>query len=218
MCIRDRAGSWQRLAARVPRQAIRTAAALNLDCVCAVSYTHLDVYKRQGWKLAAPGGTCPPPGDSHCCSFEFGLCRVPIYEHSPYRPKPTKLVSQQLRRAIYLDPSVLATTSTLIPPTLANPSHNSRCLVFIRHPEPQLKRCYSEPQLKEYHVLTPYPEPQLKGYQCESPDGGHVPPGAASFQTAWRVSRTARRTVPFKLFTQQRPPGGTASAARRTKP
>ena len=37
-------------------------------------------------------------------------------------------------------------------------------LVFIRHPEPQLKRCYSEPQLEEYHVLNPYPEPQLKGY------------------------------------------------------
>ncbi|QCD78830.1 polygalacturonase [Vigna unguiculata] len=46
-------------------------------------------------------------------------------------------------------------------------------LMFIRHPEqqlkrcysePQLKRCYSEPQLKEYHVLNPYPEPQLKGY------------------------------------------------------
>ncbi|QCE03853.1 hypothetical protein DEO72_LG8g1882 [Vigna unguiculata] len=52
--------------------------------------------------------------------------RVSIYEHSPYRPKTTKLVSQQLRRAIYLDPSVLATTSTLTPATLANPSHNSR--------------------------------------------------------------------------------------------
>jgi len=36
--------------------------------------------------------------------------------------------------------------------------------VFICHPEPQLKRCDSEPQLKEYHVLNPYPEPQLKGY------------------------------------------------------
>ncbi|QCE14576.1 hypothetical protein DEO72_LG11g1579 [Vigna unguiculata] len=178
--------------------------------------------------------------------------RVLIYEHSPYHPKTTKLVSQQLRRAIYLDPSVLATTSTLTPATLANPSHNSRVprvhpqidllpyllattdrapagkhatehtpqrqvefsytnilrivprlpnssannrggqsiwtqpylpqparshrqhsptrattqgfLVFIRHPEPQLKRCYYEPQLKEYHVLNPYPEPQLKGY------------------------------------------------------
>jgi len=29
-------GSWQRMAARVPRQAIRTAAALNLDCVCVI--------------------------------------------------------------------------------------------------------------------------------------------------------------------------------------
>jgi len=52
--------------------------------------------------------------------------RVPIYEHSLYRPKTTKLVSQQLRRVIYLDPSVLATTSTLTPATLANPSHNLR--------------------------------------------------------------------------------------------
>ncbi|QCD89166.1 hypothetical protein DEO72_LG4g105 [Vigna unguiculata] len=58
--------------------------------------------------------------------------RVPIYEHSPYRPKTTKLVSQQLRRAIYLDPSVLATTSTLTPATLANPIHNSR--VPLVHP------------------------------------------------------------------------------------
>ncbi|QCE14224.1 hypothetical protein DEO72_LG11g1223 [Vigna unguiculata] len=111
--------------------------------------------------------------------------RVPLYEHGLYRPKTTKLASQQLRRAIHLDPSVLATTSTLTPATLANPSHNSRVprvhlpsrattqemlfrattqgfLVSICHPEPQLKRCYSEPQLKEYHVLNPYPEPQLK--------------------------------------------------------
>jgi len=36
--------------------------------------------------------------------------------------------------------------------------------VFIRHPEPQLKGCHSEPQLKKFHLLTPYPEPQLKGY------------------------------------------------------
>ncbi|QCD89295.1 hypothetical protein DEO72_LG4g239 [Vigna unguiculata] len=46
---------------------------------------------------------------------------VPKYEHSSQRPKTTKLVSQLLRRVIFLDPSVLATTSTL-----ANPSHNSR--------------------------------------------------------------------------------------------
>ena len=37
-------------------------------------------------------------------------------------------------------------------------------LMFIRHPEPQLKRCHSESQFKECHVLNPYPEPQLKGY------------------------------------------------------
>ena len=85
-------------------------------------------------------------------------------EHNSQCPKTTKLVSQPLRRAIYLDPSVLATTSTLTPATLANPSSTQGFLVFICHPEPQLKRCYSEPQLKEYHVLNPYPEPQPKGY------------------------------------------------------
>ena len=36
--------------------------------------------------------------------------------------------------------------------------------MFVRHPEPQLKRCHSEPQLKECHVLNPYPEPQFNGY------------------------------------------------------
>jgi len=36
--------------------------------------------------------------------------------------------------------------------------------VFIRHPEPQLKRCHFELQLKECNVLNPYFEPQLKGY------------------------------------------------------
>ncbi|QCD86635.1 hypothetical protein DEO72_LG3g1160 [Vigna unguiculata] len=59
-------------------------------------------------------------------SYTATLGRVPVYEHSLYRPKTTKLVNQQLRRAISLDPSVLATTSTLIPATLANLSHNSR--------------------------------------------------------------------------------------------
>jgi len=37
-------------------------------------------------------------------------------------------------------------------------------LMLIRHPEPQLKRCHSELQLKEFHVFNPYPESQLKGY------------------------------------------------------
>ena len=64
---------------------------------------------------------------------------------------------QPLRRAIHLDPSVLATTSTL-----ANSSYNSRSLVFIRYPEPQLKESHSGPQPIECHVLNPYPEPLLK--------------------------------------------------------
>ncbi|QCD90059.1 hypothetical protein DEO72_LG4g1011 [Vigna unguiculata] len=51
---------------------------------------------------------------------------VPKYEHSSHRPKTTKLVSQLLKRTIYLEPSVLATTNTLTPATLANPSYNSR--------------------------------------------------------------------------------------------
>ena len=33
------------------------------------------------WKLAAPGGTCPPPGDLYYCSFEFWLLFV-IYKAS----------------------------------------------------------------------------------------------------------------------------------------
>jgi len=46
--------------------------------------------------------------------------------------------------------------------TLANPSYNSRFLVFIRYPEPQLKGSHSGPQPIECHVLNPYLEPQLK--------------------------------------------------------
>ncbi|QCE00693.1 hypothetical protein DEO72_LG7g1983 [Vigna unguiculata] len=68
-------------------------------------------------------GTC----ENHCYgSYTVTPGGVPKCEHSSQRPKTTKLVSQLLRRAIYLDPSVLATTSTLTPTTLANPSHNSR--------------------------------------------------------------------------------------------
>ncbi|QCD89266.1 hypothetical protein DEO72_LG4g210 [Vigna unguiculata] len=41
-------------------------------------------------------------------------------------------------------------------------------LVFIRHPEPQLKGCHSEPQLKECHMFTLYLEPQLKEHSNKS--------------------------------------------------
>ena len=37
-------------------------------------------------------------------------------------------------------------------------------LIFIHHPEPQVKRCHSQPQHKECHVFPLYLEPQLKGY------------------------------------------------------
>jgi len=86
---------------------------------------------------------------------------VPKYEHSPQRPRTTKLVSDSLRRAIHLDPSVLATTSTI---------HR-----HTRQPEPQLKVPSVHPlsrattQEKSFRATTykmpcayPYPEPQLK--------------------------------------------------------
>jgi len=60
---------------------------------------------------------------------------VPKYEHSSQRPKTTKLVNYQLRRAIYLDPSVLATTNTLTSATLSNLSSTQGFLVFIHHLE-----------------------------------------------------------------------------------
>ncbi|QCD89526.1 hypothetical protein DEO72_LG4g472 [Vigna unguiculata] len=46
--------------------------------------------------------------------------------------------------------------------TLANPSHNSKFLVFIRYPESQLEGSHFGPQPIECHVLNPYPKPQLK--------------------------------------------------------
>jgi len=56
--------------------------------------------------------------------------------------------------------------------------------------------------------------------QYKSPGGGHVPLGAASFQTAWRVSRTARRSAPqnssrsrHRLAVLCSPPGAGHSVA-----
>ncbi|QCD89395.1 hypothetical protein DEO72_LG4g339 [Vigna unguiculata] len=50
-------------------------------------------------------------------------------------PRLPNSSAKLLRMAIYLDLSVLATTSTLTPATLANPSSTQGFLVFIRHPE-----------------------------------------------------------------------------------
>jgi len=65
-----------------------------------------------------------------------------------------------------LDPSYEPQPAHSHSPTRAT---TQELLVFIRLPEPQLKRCYSEPQLKEYHVINPYPEPQLKEYHMLNP-------------------------------------------------
>ncbi|QCD93302.1 hypothetical protein DEO72_LG5g1375 [Vigna unguiculata] len=55
--------------------------------------------------------------------------------------------------------------------------------------------------------------------QYKSPGGGHVPLGAASFQTAWRGTRAARRQAPPKeLQSLQQPPGGNVHTVRRTQP
>ena len=61
-----------------------------------------------------------------------------------------------------MDPSVLATTSTLTPahtPTRAT-TQGPSCSSAI--PSPQLKESHYGPQPIECHVLNPYPEPQLK--------------------------------------------------------
>ena len=38
-----------------------------------LSVVRLAVYdtRQVVWELAAPSGTCPPPGDLYCCSLEF---------------------------------------------------------------------------------------------------------------------------------------------------
>ncbi|QCE00130.1 hypothetical protein DEO72_LG7g1416 [Vigna unguiculata] len=59
--------------------------------------------------------------------------------------------------AIYLDPSVMATTSTLAPATLANPSSTQGFLVFIRHPELNSRDAIPS-STQGMYVLNPYTE------------------------------------------------------------
>jgi len=47
------------------------------------------------------------------------------------------------------------------------------------------KACRSRIQFQQTNVAA-----------AKSPGGGHVPLGAASFQTVWRLTRTAKRTTP----------------------
>ncbi|QCE03575.1 hypothetical protein DEO72_LG8g1600 [Vigna unguiculata] len=150
-----------------------------------------------------------------------------------------QLVSQQLRSTIDLDPSVLATTSTLTLATLAIPSHNSRDTILsynsrnttclIPYPEPQLKGYILSstqgkpaiPPLKHHQkpCSSRLQEPQPKVAVAKSPGGTHVLPGAASFHISWRETRAARRQthIAFDSSSLQAPPGGKALTARRTR-
>ncbi|QCD79673.1 hypothetical protein DEO72_LG1g3320 [Vigna unguiculata] len=135
---------------------------------------------------------------------------VPKYEHSSLRSKTTKLVSQLLRRAIYLDPSVLATTSTLTPTSLANPSQNSRVPrvhppsraptqeMLFRATTQGIPRTPATPPLEHHQkscrsrIQNQPPEDTV----AKSPSGGHVPLRTTHFQTALRGTRTAKRQAP----------------------
>ncbi|QCD99967.1 hypothetical protein DEO72_LG7g1254 [Vigna unguiculata] len=80
---------------------------------------------------------------NHCYgSYTVTLGGVPKYEHSSQRPKTTKLVSYRLRRAIHMDPSVLATTSTLTPVTLTNLSSTQRVPRVHPPSRAQLEGCH----------------------------------------------------------------------------
>ncbi|QCD82771.1 hypothetical protein DEO72_LG2g3112 [Vigna unguiculata] len=106
---------------------------------CPAPYTHLEVYKRQHICHLLPNLSATPDkarARNHCYGSYTGTPGgFPNYEHKSYWPKTTKPVNYLLKRALYLNPSVLATTSTLTPVTLANPSSTQGFLVFIRHPE-----------------------------------------------------------------------------------
>jgi len=98
---------------------------------------------------------------------------------------------------------------------------NQKFLVFIRHPELQLKGCHSEPQLKECHVLNPYPEPQLKGYIMNhisrntkkptfeaSPKPSRPRTLKASKLEAWSLHYCLALLLSHQAKHASRPPGG----------
>ncbi|QCE06841.1 hypothetical protein DEO72_LG9g1855 [Vigna unguiculata] len=81
-----------------------------------------------------------------------------------YRPQPIEHVWKTMLRithrnvrAIYLDPSVLAITSTHTGNT-RQPELNSRVPCVHPPSRAQLEGCHSKPQLKQCHVLNLYPE------------------------------------------------------------
>ncbi|QCE04171.1 hypothetical protein DEO72_LG8g2204 [Vigna unguiculata] len=149
--------------------------------IASVSYTHLDVYKRQhSYRPHSPTRATtqgvlvfirhPEPQLTRCYSEpqlqEYHVLNpYPEPQLKGYVPSPNSRNSSNLtfEAVSYTHLDVYKRQHSYRPhsPTRAT---TQGVLVFIRHPEPQLTRCYSEPQLQEYHVLNPYPEPQLKGY------------------------------------------------------
>ncbi|QCE04444.1 hypothetical protein DEO72_LG8g2480 [Vigna unguiculata] len=81
-------------------------------------------------------------------------------------------------------------------------SHNSRnpTISPLKHHE---KPCRSHIQVQQTNIAA-----------IKFPGGGHVPQGAASFQTSWRGTRTARRQTPQNHQQLKTPPGGTVHTAK----
>jgi len=90
-------------------------------------------------------------------------------------------------RAIYLDPSVLATTSTLTSTTLANPSTTQGFLVFIRHPKLNSRDAIPS---SRYRLTQHF---RRQAHQTfSSPGEGHVPSGAWRLKNSYVVAITWR--------------------------
>jgi len=165
---------------------------------------------------------------------------VPKYESSSQRPKTTQTRQLATEEGNLSGPIHTGHTSTLTPTTLANPSHNSRVphvhlpsrtttqeMLFrattqgisraltpilsnnSRNPTTSPSKHHEKPCRSHIHVQ------QTNIAAIKLPGGGHVPLGAASFQTAWRGMRTARRQAPQNHQQLKTPPGGTVHTAKR---
>jgi len=124
-------------------------------------------------------------------------------------------------------PVVHATTCTLTPTTLANPSHNSR--VSRVHPPSRAttQGIRSEPQLKEHQQCRPSRYHQsFVDHASQKHCKTHLPHqklfsdthevlGQMRIQIAWWGTRTVRHQTPLQMLTLHLSPGRTNSAARR---
>ncbi|QCD99831.1 hypothetical protein DEO72_LG7g1117 [Vigna unguiculata] len=115
------------------------------------------------------------------------LHQLPLHTCTAY----TIIAKHKQIRAIYLDPFVLATTSTLIPVTLANPSSTQGFLVFICHPELNSRDVIPSSTRGISRLIVQ----QLGLTAVKSPSGGHVPPSALKIT---RSASTAQRDRPHR--------------------